>query len=606
MHNFGTKSYTDKPNARVVRLLLPYLWPKESPGIKLRLVLSILAIILSKSIAAWVPFFYKKAVDALQGPEQLVAIPIFFLVAYGMSRGLSIGLLEIKEALFSRVEQRAIRKIALKVFSHLHALSMRFHLDRKTGSVTRSLERGTKAIETFFRFSTFSLMPTSLEVIFVISAVLYFYGWVFGLLIAVAMFSYIYYTLKITLWRATFLRHMNESDNVSNDRSVESLINYETVKYFGNEDHEYNRYDKAQRAYEDAAVKNKIGLATLNAGQGLIISLSLISIMLLSAHKVIQQELTLGDFTLLNIYLMQLFQPLLILGFAYREIKRSLVEMEHMFGILEEPIEIQDAPDACPCAIKKGEIVFDQVNFSYNPEREILKDVSFTVPAGKKVAIVGSSGSGKSTIGRLLYRFYDVTGGSIQLDGVNIKQLTQRSLQKNIGVVPQDMVLFNESIAYNIFYGNPEATREEMEKAAKMANLTGFVKKLPEEYETMVGERGLKLSGGEKQRVAIARTLLKKPKIFLLDEATSSLDTQTEKEIQENLNTISKNQTTLVIAHRLSTITDAHNIIVLDHGEIVEQGTHRSLLAKKGHYHRMWQKQSQAKEYEEAFGSKEH
>ena len=605
MHNFGTKSYTDKANASVVRLLLPYLWPKDGWGIKARLTLSIFFVILSKVIAAWVPFFYKRAIDVLQGPEQVVAVPIFLLIAYGMSRGLSIGLLEIKEALFARVEQQAIRKIALKVFSHLHALSMRFHLDRKTGSVTRSLERGTKAIETFFRFSTFSLLPTALEIIFVVAAVLYFYGWVFGVLIALSMVAYIYYTLKITLWRATFLRHMNESDNVSNDRSVESLINYETVKYFGNEDHEYNRYDKAQRLYEDAAVKNKIGLATLNAGQGVIISLSLIGIMLLSAHKVIHHELTLGDFALLNIYLMQLFQPLLILGFAYREIKRSLVEMEHMFSILEEPIEIQDAEDACPCAIKKGEIVFDKVNFSYNPDRQILKDVSFTVPAGKKVAIVGSSGSGKSTIGRLLYRFYDVSGGRIQLDGVDIKKVTQRSLQKNIGVVPQDMVLFNESIAYNIGYGNPEAGNGDIETAARMANLTSFIKKLPEGYDTTVGERGLKLSGGEKQRVAIARTLLKQPKIFLLDEATSSLDTQTEKEIQENLNKVSKNQTTLVIAHRLSTITDAHNIIVLDHGEIIEQGTHKSLLAKKGQYHRMWKKQSQVKEYEEILQSQD-
>ena len=522
MHNFGTKSYTEKPNAGVVRLLLPYLWPKGVWTIKARLLLSIFSVILSKIIAAWVPFFYKSAIDVLEGSTQAVAVPIFMLVAYGMSRGVSIGLLEVKEALFARVEQQAIRKISLKVFKHLHALSMRFHLDRKTGSVTRSLERGTKAIETFFRFSTFSLFPTALEIIFVISAVLYFYGLMFGFLIALSMFAYIYYTLKITIWRATFLRHMNESDNISNDRSVESLINYETVKYFGNEDHEYNRYDKAQRVYEDAAVKNKIGLAALNAGQGLIISISLISIMLLSAHKVINQELTLGDFALLNIYLMQLFQPLLILGFAYREIKRSLVEMEHMFGLLDEPIEIQDAENACPCAIQKGEIVFDKVNFSYNPDRQILKDVSFTVPAGKKVAIVGSSGSGKSTIGRLLYRFYDVRSGSIRLDGVDIKKVTQRSLQKSIGVVPQDMVLFNESIAYNIAYGNPGATQEHIEKAARMANLIPFIQKLPEGYETIVGERGLKLSGGEKQRVAIARTLLKNPKIFLLDEATSS------------------------------------------------------------------------------------
>ena len=594
MHNAGTTSYTDKADTKVVKFLFPYLWPKGERKIKVRVVISILAVILSKVVAVFVPFFYKKAVDIFdQAGTQLIVVPVFFLIAYGFSRGLSISLLEIKEAVFARVEQQVIRKVALKVFAHLHALSLRFHLDRKTGSVTRSIERGSKAIETFFRFSTFSLIPTALEILLVIFVVLYCYGWIFCLLIASSMFFYIYYTLKITGWRATFLRHMNEADNKSNDRSIESLINYETVKYFGNEGYEYNLYNKAQKDYENAAVKNKIGLAILNSGQGLIISLGLIATMLISGFKVANHELTLGDFVLLNIYLMQLFLPLLILGFAYREIKRSLVEMEHLFGILNIPIDIEDAPDAVDFSLSKGEIIFNHVSFSYNPDRQILKNVSFTVPAGKKVAIVGASGAGKSTIGRLLYRFYDVTEGSILLDGIDIKKMTQKSLRTHIGVVPQDTVLFNENIFYNILYGRPTASKEDVEKAATMANLTPFIEKLPDGYETTVGERGLKLSGGEKQRVAIARALLKHPKIFLLDEATSSLDTLTEKQIQDNLNKISKDHTTLAIAHRLSTIVDAHNIIVLENGEIVEQGTHKALLEKKGCYYHMWQKQSQ-------------
>jgi ABC-type transport system involved in Fe-S cluster assembly fused permease/ATPase subunit len=598
MQNLGTAAYTETPKIQVIQFLMPYLWPKGDFKIKTRVVLSILTVLLSKVVAVWVPFFYKKAVDFFdQSPTQALVVPVFFLVAYGLSRGLSTSLLEIKESLFARVEQQAIRKIALKVFSHLHALSLRFHLDRQTGSVTRSLERGTKAIETFFRFSTFNLIPTALEILLVIGTVFYVYGWFLCLVIGFSMFLYIYYTLKITKWRAHFLRKMNEADNASNDRSIESLINYETVKYFGNEAHEYNRYDKAQRAYEESAVKNKIGLSILNAGQGVIISLALISTMLISGYQVTEKTLTLGDFVLLNTYLIQLFQPLFILGFAYREIKRSLVEMEHLFGLLEMPVEIQDASNACPCIIQKGEITFDKVSFAYHPDRQILKNISFKVPAGKKVAIVGPSGSGKSTIARLLYRFYDVEQGGIFLDGTNIKDLTQESLRSTIGVVPQDVVLFNESIFYNILYGRPHASKAEVELAAKTANLDAFIsKKLPQKYETIVGERGLKLSGGEKQRVAIARTLLKNPKIFLLDEATSSLDTHTEKEIQENLNKISNNHTTLVIAHRLSTVVDAHEIIVLDHGEIVETGTHKDLLKKKGAYYQLWMKQSEGEE----------
>jgi ATP-binding cassette subfamily B protein len=596
MKNFGTSAYTQEAKLNVIKYLLPHLWPKNNWGLKFRLILSLLCVVLGKLVAVWVPFFYKKAVDVFDSADtQLIAVPVFFLVAYGFSRGLSTGLIELKEAVFSRVEQRAVRSVALTVFRHLHNLSMRFHMDRQTGSVTRSLERGTKAIETFFRFSTFNIIPTFIEIFLVLITVYYFYSWYFTILIGFGIFLYIYFTLKITHWRAQFVRKMNEEDNTSNNKAIESLINFETVKYFGNEEHEYARYDKAQELYEDAAVRNKFGLALLNSGQAIIISITLITALLACGYHVYEGNMTLGDLVLINTYLMQLFAPLYIFGFAYREVKRSLVEMEHMFGLLNEPIEILDKEDANDIQIKEGNVSFKDVVFSYNPEREILHGISFSIPAGKKIAIVGSSGSGKSTISRLLYRFYDVNEGSIEIDGFNIKDISQKSLRKEIAVVPQDMVLFNESIFYNIQYGRPEATPEEIYQAAKYAHLTDFIESLPLKYDTVVGERGLKLSGGEKQRVAIARALLKKPRIFLFDEATSSLDTKTEKEIQENLNQISKNHTTLIIAHRLSTVIDADQILVLEKGHILERGTHKELLKKKGHYYNMWQRQSNEK-----------
>tara|TARA_R110002050_G_scaffold70425_1_gene151777 strand:+ start:20970 stop:22778 length:1809 start_codon:yes stop_codon:yes gene_type:complete len=593
MKNFGTSSYTQKAKLNVVKYLLPHLWPKGNWSLKFRLILSILCVLAGKVIAVWVPFFYKKAIDVFDSADtQIIAVPVFFLVAYGFSRGLSTGLIELKEAIFSRVEQRAVRSVALTVFRHLHNLSMRFHMDRQTGSVTRSLERGTKAIETFFRFSTFNILPTFIEIFLVLGTVFYFYKWYFSVLIGIGIFTYIYFTLKITHWRAQFVRKMNEEDNISNNKAIESLINFETVKYFGNEDHEYERYDRAQKLYEEAAVQNKFGLALLNSGQAIIISITLIAVLLSCGYEVYRKEMTLGDLVLINTYLIQLFAPLFMFGFAYREIKRSLVEMEHMFGLLNEPVDVQDKKDAQNIDITKGNITFKNVVFSYNPEREILHGINFDVSAGKKVAIVGPSGSGKSTISRLLYRFYDVTEGSIEIDGVDVREITQKSLRKSIAVVPQDMVLFNESIFYNIHYGRPEATEDEVFQAAKNAQLTEFIEMLPLKFDTTVGERGLKLSGGEKQRVAIARALLKRPKIFLFDEATSSLDTKTEKDIQDKLNQVSKNHTTLVIAHRLSTIVDADEILVLDKGHIVERGTHKALLKKKGHYFNMWERQS--------------
>ncbi len=593
MKNFGTAAYTQQAKINVVKYLIPHLWPKNNWALRFRLILSVLCVLAGKVIAVWVPFFYKKAVDVFDSADtQVIAVPVFFLVAYGFSRGLSTGLIELKEAIFSKVEQRAVRSVALTVFKHLHSLSMRFHMDRQTGSVTRSLERGTKAIETFFRFSTFNIIPTFIEIFLVLGTVFYFYSWYFTILIGAGLFTYIYFTLKITHWRAQFVRKMNEEDNTSNNKAIESLINFETVKYFGNEDHEYERYDKAQKSYEDAAVRNKFGLALLNSGQAIIISITLVTALLACGYQVYDGKMTLGDLVLINTYLIQLFAPLFIFGFAYREVKRSLVEMEHMFGLLNEPIDIQDKENAKDIEIKKGKIVFKDVVFSYNPEREILHGISFEVPAGKKVAIVGSSGSGKSTISRLLYRFYDVGEGTVKIDDTDIRDVTQKSIRKSIAVVPQDMVLFNESIFYNIQYGRPDASEEDVYKAAKYAHLTEFIESLPLKFDTVVGERGLKLSGGEKQRVAIARALLKQPKIFLFDEATSSLDTKTEKEIQENLNQVSKNHTTLVIAHRLSTIIDADEIIVLEKGHIVERGTHKVLLKKKGPYYNMWKRQS--------------
>lgn len=593
MKNFGTSSYTQEAKLNVIKYLVPHLWPKNNWGLRFRLILSVLCVLAGKVIAVWVPFFYKKAVDIFDSADtQVIAVPVFFLVAYGFSKGLSTGLIELKEAIFSRVEQRAVRSVALAVFKHLHDLSMRFHMDRQTGSVTRSLERGTKAIETFFRFSTFNIIPTFIEIFLVLGTVFYFYSWYFTILIGSGLFIYIYFTLKITQWRAQFVRKMNEEDNTSNNKAIESLINFETVKYFGNEDHEYHRYDQAQKLYEEAAVRNKFGLALLNSGQSIIISITLVAALVACGYQVYYEKMTLGDLVLINTYLIQLFAPLYMFGFAYREVKRSLVEMEHMFGLLNEPVDIQDKENAKDIEIQKGTVVFKDVVFSYNPEREILHGISFEVPAGKKVAIVGPSGSGKSTISRLLYRFYDVDEGSIEIEGIDIRDVTQKSLRKSIAVVPQDMVLFNESIFYNIQYGRPEASEKEVYEAAKYAHLTEFVESLPLKFDTVVGERGLKLSGGEKQRVAIARALLKKPKIFLFDEATSSLDTKTEKEIQENLNQVSKNHTTLVIAHRLSTIIDADEILVLEKGHIVEKGTHKDLLKRKGSYYTMWQRQS--------------
>jgi ATP-binding cassette subfamily B protein len=589
-------SSTPALDLSVFKLLRTYLWPKGSVAVKSTVFFSIVLILASKICAIWTPLFYRQAVNALSlNPRDFSHLVLASLAAYGLTRVLAVGLLELKDFLFARVEQRAVRLVATRVFEHLNALSLRFHLDRQTGSVTRSLEKGSRAIETFLKFSTFTILPLFMELALVLGTVLYLYGWILMGMIASVVIIYTVYTLKVTQWRAAFVKQKNKQDTECNHRAVESLLNYETVKYFGNERLELKRFDTAQKAYEEAAVKDKRGLAILNTGQGLIVSLGLVGTLCFMGNKIMEGHMTLGDLVLVNVYFAQLYQPLNMLGWAYREIKRSLLEMGEMINLLGAPVEISDETGAKLLKGRDTTIVFDKVSFAYYEDRPILKNISFEVPAHHKVAIVGPSGSGKSTIAKLLFRFYDVTAGQISIGGQDIRRVTQGSLRKLIGVVPQDMVLFNESIAYNVGYGDPKAPKGDIEWAVKSANLKSFVSQLPLGLETIVGERGLKVSGGEKQRIAIARTLLKRPKIFLFDEATSSLDSKTEKNIQENLNKISNKQTTILIAHRLSTVVDADQILVLDRGEIVERGSHETLLKKKGIYAEMWTRQHKKK-----------
>jgi ABC-type transport system involved in Fe-S cluster assembly fused permease/ATPase subunit len=546
-----------------------------------------------------VPIFYRDAIDALdmeQGSAAL-ALPVGLILAYGAARLLSLAFGELRDALFAKVGQRAIRTIALQVFRHLHALSLGFHLSRQTGGLSRSIERGTKAIETLLRFSIFSIVPTVLELALVF-VILWraLDAWV-ALATVITVVIYITYTMLVTEWRIKFRRAMNEEDSRANTRAIDSLLNYETVKYFGNEEHEARRFDTAMRGYEQAAIKSQTSLALLNIGQAFIISGGLTAVMLMTASGIISGTLTLGTFVMANTYLMQLYQPLGFFGFVYREIKQSLIDMEKMFDLMGEDPKVADASSAKPLTVNGGEVSFEDVHFDYDVRRAILKGVSFRVPAGKTVAVVGPSGSGKSTIGRLLYRFYDVSQGTIRIDGHDIREVTQGSLRAAIGVVPQDTVLFNETIYYNIAYGKPGSTPAEIEHAARMAHVHDFIMAMPDGYETLVGERGLKLSGGEKQRVAIARTVIKDPAILLLDEATSALDSHTEQEIQKNLREISRGRTTLCIAHRLSTVVDADEILVLEDGVVVERGRHAELLAMDGRYAQMWRRQQEAREH---------
>lgn len=584
-----------RSDLHTIRTLLPYLWPSGEWNLRARVVVAMAFLIAAKIANVTVPVFYKKAVDVLSADTAaMIAVPIALLFGYGLARILAQTFGELRDAVFAKVGQRAVRQAALGTFKHLHRLSLRFHLDRKTGGISRAIERGVRGIEFLLNFMLFNILPTLFEIVLVCGILWSLFSVWFALVTFGTIVCYITWTLVVTEWRMKFRRVMNETDSQAHTRAVDSLLNFETVKYFGNEEHEARRFDSALTAYEEAAVRSITSLSMLNIGQGAIVSAGLIAIMTMAGYGVAGGTMTIGDFVLVNTYLIQIYMPLNFLGFVYREIKRSLTDMEQMFGLLTEHAEIQDAPDAKPLAINGGRIVFEDVVFAYDKRRPVLKGISFTVPAGKSVAIVGPSGAGKSTISRLLFRFYDVTGGRILIDGQDIRAVTQPSLRSAIGMVPQDTVLFNDTVFYNIAYGRPEATPSEVEHAARLARIHDFVVSQPDGYHTAVGERGLKLSGGEKQRVAIARTLLKNPRIMLFDEATSALDTHTEREIQSSLAEVSADRTTLIIAHRLSTVVDADEILVLDGGVIAERGGHTQLLAERGVYAEMWARQQEA------------
>jgi ATP-binding cassette subfamily B protein len=589
------KSGKPTGDLKALASLAPYLWPKHSFELRARVVLAMFCLLLSNLAVLAVPLVYGRAVDALSGKTSpLVAVPVWLIAAYGVARLTSQFFNEARNAIFQKVSQRAIRQIALQVFRHLHSLSLKFHLDRQTGGLSRAIQRGTTAIDSLLSFSLFNVFPTILMLILSALVIWRKFDWLYALATVATVGTYIVFTIKISNWRIGIRRQMNDNDSAANTKAIDSLLNHETVKYFTNEEHEAKRYDKALEKYERAAVKTVTSLSVLNIGQAFIVGLGVTIIMLMSARDIVAGHMTIGGFVTLNTYLIQLSLPLGIFGTVYSALKQALVDIEGMFTLLREHRDVADKPGAKPLEVIGGTVTFSEVDFAYDPRRPILSGVSFTVPAGRTVAIVGSSGAGKSTIARLLFRFYDVTGGSIDIDGQDIRDVTQQSLRKEIGIVPQDTVLFNDTIYYNIAYGRPEASREEVERAARMANIDGFIRGLPDGYDAMVGERGLKLSGGEKQRVAIARALLKDPSIMLFDEATSALDTATEKEIQANLKTASEGRTTLVIAHRLSTIIDADEILVLSAGRVVERGTHASLLAQGGLFAEMWRKQQEA------------
>ncbi|MGE0745299.1 MAG: ABC transporter ATP-binding protein/permease [Rhodospirillales bacterium] len=578
-----------------LRALLPYLWPPGAVEMRVRVVGAVLLLVCAKLANVSVPIFYKDIVDALSGAGgAAVVLPLALLVGYGIARVCSIAFAELRDAVFAKVGQRAIRSVALNTFRHLHRLALRFHLERQTGGLSRSIERGTKGIDFLLTFMLFNILPTIFEILVVCTILWALLNVWFALATFVTIAGYIAFTMAVTEWRSKYRRRMNETDNQANTRAIDSLLNYETVKYFGNEEHEARRFDGALARYEQAAVQSKFTLSLLNVGQALIIGVGLTVVMVMAGVGVIDGRLTIGDFVLVNTYLIQLYMPLNFLGFVYREIKQSLIDMEAMFHLLEINAEVEDKPGAPELEVATGEVAFDRVSFGYDPRRPILDQLSFTVAPGATVAIVGSSGAGKSTIGRLLFRFYDVTGGAIRIDGQDIREVSQASLRRAIGVVPQDTVLFNDTIYYNIAYGRPGASPAEVEEAARMAAIHDFVMSTPDGYQTMVGERGLKISGGEKQRVAIARTILKRPAILLFDEATSALDSQTEREIQRSLREVSTDRSTLVIAHRLSTIVDADEIIVLERGRIAERGRHPDLLRRDGLYAAMWRRQQEA------------
>ena len=587
---------------RTVRKVAPYLWPDDKPWVKRRVLLAMVALVLAKVITVATPFFYKAAVDALGGDAAVDAAwtlglgAVGLTVAYGMARLMNVGFQQLRDALFAAVGQRALRQLALETFTHIHRLSLRYHITRKTGGLSRIIERGVKGVDFLLRFMLFSIGPLILELLLtgIVLAVVFDISYL--LVLAVTIAIYIWFTFAVTEWRVKIRKEMNDQDTDANQKAIDSLLNFETVKYFGAEQREAGRYDGAMERYESAALKTSYSLAFLNFGQSLIITTALVIVMVMAAIGVSNGVLTVGDFVLVNAYMIQITMPLNFLGTVYREIRQSLVDMGEMFDLLGQPAEVTDKPGAPDLKVTGGEIVFDDLRFGYEAARPILKGITLTVPPGRSVAIVGPTGSGKSTIGRLLFRFYDVDGGALRIDGQDVRDVTQHSLHAAIGVVPQDTVLFNDSIYYNIAYGRPEASREEVEGAARAAKIHDFIASLPEGYDTKVGERGLKLSGGEKQRVGIARTLLKNPPILLLDEATSALDTETEREIQNELKAMGEGRTVIMIAHRLSTVADADWIVVLEAGKIAEEGTHEALLARQSRYYSLWQRQASERE----------
>jgi ATP-binding cassette, subfamily B, heavy metal transporter len=586
---------------QTIRRVIPYLWPKDTFWVRRRVVIALVFLVFAKVISVSTPFFYKAAVDALAGESRdetllLMLGAVGLTIAYGIARLSAVGFGELRDAIFVRVGQRALRKLALETFTHIHRLSMRYHITRKTGGLSRIIERGVKGVDFLLRFMLFSVGPLILELSMVAVLFAVLFGWQYMVVVVITIALYVTFTLKVTEWRVRVRRQMNDQDTDANQKAIDSLLNFETVKYFGAELREADRYDGAMKQYEVAAVKTGQSLSFLNFGQSLIITTGLVIVMVMAAMGVQQKILTVGDFVMVNAYMIQITMPLNFLGTVYREIRQALVDMGEMFALLGQPAEVVDKPNATALQVKGGEVTFDNVQFGYDKERPILKGVSFTVAPGQRIALVGPSGSGKSTIGRLLFRFYDVVGGAVRIDGQDLRDITQDSLHAQIGVVPQDTVLFNDTVLYNIAYGRPEASRDEIIAAARAAKIHDFILSLPDGYATTVGERGLKLSGGEKQRVGIARTLLKNPPILLLDEATSALDTQTERDIQDSLLAMGEGRSVITIAHRLSTIADADQIIVLEAGNIVEQGTHEQLLGNNGRYAAMWARQSSEEE----------
>ena len=577
----------------VLRKVAPYLWPHNMPWVKKRVVWAMVVLFVAKLVSVATPLFYRDAVDALAGEGvPLVALgAIGLTIAYGMARLMTVGFQQLRDAIFARVGQRALRMLALETFEHIHRLSMRYHITRKTGGLSRIIERGVKGVEFLLRFLLFNIGPLILELLMIGVILTILFDWTYLVVVAVTIGLYVWFTFAVTEWRVRQRRQMNAADTDANQKAIDSLLNYETVKYFGAEGREARRYDNAMAGYEEAAIKTSYSLAFLNFGQSVLISAGLVAVMIMAAIGVQNGTLTVGDFVMVNAYMVQITVPLNFLGTVYREIRQALVDMGQMFNLLDQPAEISDAPGAPDLKVTGGKVTLENVHFGYDPDRTILRGVTIEAQPGETVAIVGSTGSGKSTIGRLLFRFYDVSQGALKIDGQDIRTVTQDSLHRAIGVVPQDTVLFNDTIGYNIAYGRDGATQADVEAAAKDAQIHDFIMSLPDRYDTTVGERGLKLSGGEKQRVGIARTLLKNPPILLLDEATSALDSETEHEIQDALMRAGEGRTVLTIAHRLSTIADADRIVVLEKGEIMEQGRHDELLALEGRYAQLWHRQ---------------